>query len=97
MNGAKKKLVLLDYDGTIVKFNENPELAIVDDDLKKIINKIINYKNTQLAIISGRDQDFLAKNFDHKYGEYNDIIKEHTSHIFFNLLKASTAVPVLTR
>ena len=63
---SKKKLVLLDYDGTLVEFNENPELAVIDDELKKIINKIVNYKNTQLAIISGRDQDFLEKNFDQK-------------------------------
>ena len=63
---SKKKLVLLDYDGTLVEFNENPELAVIDDELKKIINKIVNHKNTQLAIISGRDQDFLEKNFDQK-------------------------------
>ncbi len=63
---SKKKLVLLDYDGTLVEFNENPELAIIDDELRKIINKIVNYKNTQLAIISGRDQDFLTKNFVQK-------------------------------
>ena len=63
---SKNKLVLLDYDGTLVEFNENPELAVIDDELNEIINKIVNYKNTQLAIISGRDQDFLAKNFDQK-------------------------------
>jgi len=63
---SKKKLLLLDYDGTLVEFNENPELAVIDDELKKIINTIINQKNTQLAIISGRDQDFLEKNFNNK-------------------------------
>lgn len=63
---SKKKLVLLDYDGTLVEFNENPELAVIDDELKKTIYTIINQKNTQLAIISGRDQEFLEKNFDNK-------------------------------
>ena len=27
---SKNKLVLLDYDGTLVEFNENPELAVID-------------------------------------------------------------------
>ena len=60
---AQKKLFLLDYDGTLVSFNEKPELAIPSVKLLKILEKITKIPNTDLVIISGRDQIFLDKWF----------------------------------
>ena len=56
---AQNRLVLLDYDGTLVEFNEKPNLAIPGTQLLKLIEKITVYPNTDVVIISGRDQKFL--------------------------------------
>tara|TARA_Y100000768_G_scaffold305235_1_gene239151 strand:- start:4880 stop:7075 length:2196 start_codon:yes stop_codon:yes gene_type:complete len=60
---SKKRLVILDYDGTIVEFNENPELAIPPQSLLDLIKKLNNQKNTHVVIVSGRDKKFLNKWF----------------------------------
>ena len=60
---SKKRLVILDYDGTIVEFNENPELAIPHQSLLDLIKKLNNQKNTHVVIVSGRDKKFLNKWF----------------------------------
>ena len=60
---AQNRLVLLDYDGTLVEFNEKPNLAIPGTQLLKLIEKITVYPNTDVVIISGRDQKFLDQHF----------------------------------
>ena len=60
---AKNRLLLLDYDGTLVEFNEKPNLAIPSPQLLKTIEKLIHQPNTDVVIISGRDQLFLDKWF----------------------------------
>lgn len=60
---AKNRLLLLDYDGTLVEFNEKPNLAIPSPQLLKTIEKLIQKPNTDVVIISGRDQLFLDKWF----------------------------------
>lgn len=63
-NGAGKKLVLLDYDGTLVGFRENPEEAVPDEELYDLLDRINTDPNTEVAIISGRNRGFLARWFD---------------------------------
>ena len=58
---AKKKLFLLDYDGTLVSFHHKPDAAIPKKDVINILNKL-SLKN-EVAIISGRDKNFLEKWF----------------------------------
>ena len=60
-NKAKKKLFLLDYDGTLVSFHHKPDAAIPKKDVINILNKL-SLKN-EVAIISGRDKNFLEKWF----------------------------------
>ena len=60
---AKNRLLLLDFDGTLVEFNEKPALAVPNTQLLNLLTKIINQPNTDLVIISGRDQVFLDKWF----------------------------------
>ena len=60
---AKHRLLLLDYDGTLVRFNENPELAIPDQELLLLLKQLTKLPNTDVAIVSGRDQKFLMKWF----------------------------------
>ena len=42
---SKKRLILLDYDGTIIDFNDKPKLAIPSLKLKNLINDIVKMKN----------------------------------------------------
>ena len=60
-NNAKKKLFLLDYDGTLVGFHHKPDAAIPKKDIIAIL-KALSIKN-DIVIISGRDKDFLEKWF----------------------------------
>jgi trehalose 6-phosphate synthase/phosphatase len=61
---ASKKMIFLDYDGTLVAFNEKPDLATPDDRLMALITALSQLPNTHVAIVSGRDKDFLDKWFD---------------------------------
>ncbi len=71
---SNKKLIILDYDGTLVNFKDKPDLAIPDDNLIEILNKLTNIKGLDLAIVSGRDKLFLEE----KLGKLNiSIIAEH--------------------
>jgi trehalose 6-phosphate synthase/phosphatase len=62
-NKAKDKVVFLDYDGTLVGFNENPELAIPGQDLITLLKNLAEQPQTKVVLISGRDQKFLEKWF----------------------------------
>ena len=57
---AKRKIILLDYDGTLVAFHEKPEAATPDKKLIELLHSICQQPNTDLAIISGRDQPFMS-------------------------------------
>ena len=71
---SSKKLIILDYDGTLVNFKDNPELAIPDDNLIEILNNLTSIKGLDVAIVSGRDKIFLEDNL----GELDlTLIAEH--------------------
>ena len=60
---SKRRMILLDYDGTLVDFNDDPELAQPDGSLISLIKHLSKIPDTDLAIVSGRDQHFLDKWF----------------------------------
>jgi trehalose 6-phosphate synthase/phosphatase len=60
---AKKRLIILDYDGTMVPFHNDPALALPDAPLKKLIVSLAKTPNVQLVIISGRNTEFLDSLF----------------------------------
>ena len=62
---SRNKLLLLDYDGTMVGFQENPNKAIPTKDLLELIKKLTKKEDTDLVIISGRPYEFLEKYFTH--------------------------------
>lgn len=57
---SRKRLILLDYDGTLMKFYPQPELAKPDVELKRILNGLSEDPNNEIVIISGRDRKTLA-------------------------------------
>jgi trehalose 6-phosphate synthase/phosphatase len=71
---AKSRLILLDYDGTLVGFNSVPENAVPSSELLEILRKIATIPHTKLIIISGRNQEDIERFI----GELPiDIIAEH--------------------
>nr|WP_299389151.1 bifunctional alpha,alpha-trehalose-phosphate synthase (UDP-forming)/trehalose-phosphatase [Allomuricauda sp.] len=71
---AKKRLLFLDYDGTLTGFHKDPQKATPDAELYTLLDKLHNDKNTTLFLISGRDKQTFTKWFlDKKY----NMIVEH--------------------
>lgn len=60
---GKKRLILLDYDGTLVGFKKRPEEAIPDSELLELIRELQKSPKNDVYIISGRDQKSLGRWF----------------------------------
>lgn len=56
---AKSRLILLDYDGTLMSFKSKPELARPDEELLTLLEKLTSDKRNSVVIISGRDNNTL--------------------------------------
>lgn len=61
---ALKRVLLLDYDGTLTTFVDKPELAKPSADLKRQLNQLASHRQNHLVIISGRDKTSLGKWFN---------------------------------
>lgn len=71
---ATHRLLLLDYDGTLVPFHNRPEAARPDTQLLTLLSHLAEDTSNRLVIISGRDRHTL----DHWLGHISlDIIAEH--------------------
>jgi len=58
---ARRRLLLLDYDGTLVPFAETPEKARPDAELLKLLAELNNSARNEIVLISGRDKNTLDK------------------------------------
>ncbi|HKP31163.1 MAG TPA: trehalose-phosphatase [Chitinophagaceae bacterium] len=71
---ATQRLILLDYDGTLVGFTDHPSHAIPGDKVLELLRKIAEDEKNAVVIISGRDK----KTLDAWLGELNIMmIAEH--------------------
>ncbi|MGB5944021.1 MAG: bifunctional alpha,alpha-trehalose-phosphate synthase (UDP-forming)/trehalose-phosphatase [Leeuwenhoekiella sp.] len=57
---AKKRILFLDYDGTLRGFVNNPDDAKPDPEMIELIRSLHNQDGTEVVIISGRDRDTLG-------------------------------------
>lgn len=62
---ARKRLLLLDYDGTLVGFEADPERAVPGPALLTLLRQLTADDATTVVIVSGRDRAFLEKQFGH--------------------------------
>ncbi len=62
---ATNRLILLDYDGTLIPFTKKPEKAKPDRNILYILHHLATDPNNLITIISGRDRETL----DHWFGE----------------------------
>lgn len=53
---GKKRLLLFDYDGTLISFAKKPEDAKPDVELKRLLFLLAKKRGNHLAIVSGRDR-----------------------------------------
>jgi trehalose 6-phosphate synthase/phosphatase len=60
---SSRRILFLDYDGTLVSFSKYPELATIDKNTLNIIRELSADPKNQIVIISGRDKDFLERQF----------------------------------
>ncbi len=58
-NKAKKRIIFLDYDGTLVGFKSIPLQAKPDQELKTLLYKLIEDPLNTVIIVSGRDRHTL--------------------------------------
>ncbi|HLA47635.1 MAG TPA: trehalose-phosphatase, partial [Nitrospinota bacterium] len=56
---AERRLILLDYDGTLVPFAKHPQIAKPTEDLLKILKHLSEGSGTEVVLISGRDKNTL--------------------------------------
>ncbi|MBN2610711.1 MAG: bifunctional alpha,alpha-trehalose-phosphate synthase (UDP-forming)/trehalose-phosphatase [Bacteroidales bacterium] len=71
---AKKRILFLDYDGTLVGFQKKPELASPDEELYQLLDQLAMKKDTEVVLISGRDKETFTEWFAKK--NYS-LITEH--------------------
>lgn len=57
---ASKRLILLDYDGTLIPFSSSPADAIPGNHLLQLL-KDLNAENNMVCLISGRSSEWLQK------------------------------------
>ncbi|ADV47465.1 trehalose 6-phosphatase; trehalose 6-phosphate synthase [Cellulophaga algicola DSM 14237] len=70
---AKRRLLFIDYDGTLAGFHNNPQKASPDEELYELLDAISSQENTDMYLISGRDKETFTKWFLPK--KYNMIVE----------------------
>ncbi|OHB69151.1 MAG: trehalose-phosphatase, partial [Planctomycetes bacterium RBG_16_43_13] len=62
-NNAQRRLIFLDYDGTLVPFADDPKKAKPTDELLEILERLSCLPSTEIVLISGRPKDNLQSWF----------------------------------
>lgn len=60
---AEKRLILIDYDGTLIPLATFPEAAILNEKTEATIGRLISDIKNKIVIISGRKRMFLESQF----------------------------------
>lgn len=71
---AANKLILLDYDGTLVDFVSLPERAVPQERLLCILTSLLNTPQAKVVVITGRSQQDIDRLLGHLP---IDIVAEH--------------------
>lgn len=61
---SQKRIIFLDYDGTLTGFTKDPQAAKPDKELYTILKGLSENPNNKIIIISGRDKETLGSWFD---------------------------------
>jgi len=63
VQGARRLILVLDYDGTLIPTALSPELALPDDDLLQLLRRLGTRRRTEVHLLSGRTTGFLDRWF----------------------------------
>lgn len=63
---AKKRLLILDYDGTLMPFTPDPKSTVPDATLIELIGRLSSDEKNRLAIVSGRKSEQLESFFENQ-------------------------------
>lgn len=58
---AKRRLLLLDYDGTLMPFASRPESVVPDPEVIRCVQKLAADRRTDVVIVSGRERETLDR------------------------------------
>jgi len=101
---ANSRLVLLDYDGTLVDYTPIPGTARLTDHLIDILKKLVDSPHTELFIITGRSHQEIDKIFANLpiniIAEHGAMIKERgtwKNQISNNGFWKETVFPILNQ
>lgn len=89
---AKKRLILLDYDGTLTPIVKDPEAALPSKLLLQAMQALSDDPRNVIYVISGRDERFLSKHLGHLKNvgfsaEHGGYIREPGSDVWQNMTK----------
>ncbi len=65
INSSSNRIFFLDYDGTLIDFEDNPLHAKPDAELYSLLDKLAENPNNRIVLISGRDR----KTFEEWFGD----------------------------
>jgi trehalose 6-phosphate synthase/phosphatase len=101
---ATNKLVLLDYDGTLVDYERIPDNARLSEHIVNILIKLIDKPRTKVFIISGRGHHDIDKLLDHLpidiIAEHGAMIKENgiwKNQVIDNVLWKESIIPIVNK
>ncbi len=60
-----KRLILLDYDGTLVSFVKRPEDAAPDEEICQLLSQLAQDQTNEVVVVSGRDRHTLTQWLGH--------------------------------
>ena len=86
---AERIALLLDYDGTLVPFTEQPQDAVPDPELLALLDRLAGLEGAELVLVSGRGKDVL----DEWFGRNSFIL--HAEHGLWR--KAGPGSPWIAR
>lgn len=54
ISNAEKLAILLDYDGTLAPIAPHPDMAIIPNETKRVLERLSNCPDVYVALISGK-------------------------------------------
>jgi trehalose 6-phosphate synthase/phosphatase len=60
-HSARELCLLLDYDGTLVEFRDDPQAAVPDEELLDLLQRLAERPHTRLHVVSGRARGELER------------------------------------
>ncbi|MHC9538022.1 MAG: bifunctional alpha,alpha-trehalose-phosphate synthase (UDP-forming)/trehalose-phosphatase [Vulcanimicrobiota bacterium] len=60
---SRRRMLFLDYDGTLISFSDNPLMAYPTEEIITLLSELASLPETEVTIISGRDRQILSRWF----------------------------------